>query len=247
MAKLHPDWVTEGHIDLEYKKYLLLGYLQAVSAHFSEERLYPFLSDLVFHYRNLVAIRENHQRTREQFPRQLSRLDFEEFRVEYERMVQDSDYMDIIADILEFAIPRIQNQLGQGREIYEQVEAQMRIEPIGLVPIDTSMGYFFLHAEPLPEANVYEYEVSIFDNSGDPYRGIRTRFIETVALGITQTFERYKLELLKARREWPNPAAWLVSSAALMPIQETLLPVAKRRLVRHLGEAGFRFLPPGRA
>ena len=152
MAILHADWVTEGRIDFEYKKYLLLGYLQAVSRHFQEEKLYPFLSDLVFHYRNLVSIRDNRTQALSQFPKQLTRLDFEEFKLEYERISQDAEYMEVIAEILDFAIPRIKNQLGQGKEIYDQVESQMKIEPIGIVPIDTSVGYFFLHTESRPEA-----------------------------------------------------------------------------------------------
>lgn len=235
MASLHPDWVTEGRIDFEYKKYLLLGYLQAVSLHFQEEKLYPFLSDLVFHYRNLLSIRENRTRALSHFPRELNRLDFEEFKMEYERIVEDADYMEVIAEILDFAIPRIKKQLGKGKEIYDQVEAQMKIEPIGLVPIDTSVGYFFLYTESRPEADIYEYEVSLFEQSEEQYRGLRTRFLERILLSFTKTFESYKLELIRTRRNWPNPAAWLVTTSAPLPMQETLLPVAKRRLVRHLG------------
>ena len=235
MAILHADWVTEGRIDFEYKKYLLLGYLQAVSRHFQEEKLYPFLSDLVFHYRNLVSIRDNRTQALSQFPKQLTRLDFEEFKLEYERISQDAEYMEVIAEILDFAIPRIKNQLGQGKEIYDQVESQMKIEPIGIVPIDTSVGYFFLHTESRPEAEIYEYEVSLFEQSNETLRGLRTRFLNKVLLSFTRTFENYKLELIQTNKGWPNPAAWLVSTTAALPIQETLLPIAKRRLVHHLG------------
>jgi len=235
MATLHPDWVTEGRIDFEYKKYLLLGYLQQVSQHFKEEKLYPFLSDLVFQYRNLISLRDNHTLALSQFPKKLSRVDLEEFTLEYERMVDDADCMDVIAQIVDYAIPRIQAQLGKGKEIYDQVESHMRIEPIGLVPIDTSVGYFFLHTDTQSNADIYEYEVSLFGKSEDPFRSLRTRFLQQVMLSITRTFESYKLELIQTRREWPNPAAWLVSASLPLPIQETLLPVAKRRLVRHLG------------
>jgi hypothetical protein len=150
-------------------------------------------------------------------------------------MVDDADCMDVIAQIVDYAIPRIQAQLGKGKEIYDQVESHMRIEPIGLVPIDTSVGYFFLHTDTQSNADIYEYEVSLFGKSEDPFRSLRTRFLQQVMLSITRTFESYKLELIQTRREWPNPAAWLVSASLPLPIQETLLPVAKRRLVRHLG------------
>ena len=53
MENLKDNWLTEGLIDFEYKKYQLLGYLQKVKDSFNRVELYPFLSDLVFHYRNL--------------------------------------------------------------------------------------------------------------------------------------------------------------------------------------------------
>ena len=41
MATLSENWITENHIDFEYKKYVLLGYLQKVKEHFNEQKLYP--------------------------------------------------------------------------------------------------------------------------------------------------------------------------------------------------------------
>ena len=34
--KLNKDWLTEGHIDFEYKQYLLLAYFKEVSKAFSD-------------------------------------------------------------------------------------------------------------------------------------------------------------------------------------------------------------------
>ena len=59
METLSKNWITENHIDFEYKKYVLLAYLQNVSDNFSDHRLYPFLSDLVEHYRSLKILKDN--------------------------------------------------------------------------------------------------------------------------------------------------------------------------------------------
>ena len=37
MQFLDKNWITENHIDFEYKKYVLLAYLQHVSEHFTEQ------------------------------------------------------------------------------------------------------------------------------------------------------------------------------------------------------------------
>ena len=236
MNKLHPDWVTEGLIDFEYKKYLLLAYLQWVSKRFTEQKLYPFLSDLVFHYRNLVSIRDSRSRAKKQFPKKLSRLDFEQFRVEYEKMVEDGAYMETIGQILEFAIPKIEGQLREGRDIYEFVEEQLSIEPIGIMPIDSQAGFFFLHVEQKKDTRVYSYDITLFENQEETYRGIRTTYLEHFSPSLTRTFESFKLELIKRHKDRPNPAAWLVSSPLSLPIEETFLPIAKRSLVRHIAK-----------
>ena len=52
--KLKENWLTEGLIDFEYKKYQLLAYLKRVKDSFNKVELYPFLSDLVFSFSPLL-------------------------------------------------------------------------------------------------------------------------------------------------------------------------------------------------
>ena len=59
MKQLSDTWFAEGYIDFELKKYTLLAYLQEINKYFNENKLYPQLGDVVFHYNNLVEVREN--------------------------------------------------------------------------------------------------------------------------------------------------------------------------------------------
>jgi len=56
LKSLGLNWFIEGSIDFEYKKYILLDYLQEINRHFDKSKLYPNLTDLVFHYNNLRAL-----------------------------------------------------------------------------------------------------------------------------------------------------------------------------------------------
>jgi hypothetical protein len=69
MEKLKENWLTEGLVDFEYKRYILLSYLKHVRESFSKTELYPFLSDLVAHYSNLKTLRENKSLMSESFPK----------------------------------------------------------------------------------------------------------------------------------------------------------------------------------
>ncbi|PIQ20585.1 MAG: hypothetical protein COW65_14085 [Cytophagales bacterium CG18_big_fil_WC_8_21_14_2_50_42_9] len=48
------NWLTDGLIDFEYKKYQLLAYLKGVQCEFKKKRLYPIFSDVMMHYQNIL-------------------------------------------------------------------------------------------------------------------------------------------------------------------------------------------------
>src|SRR5260370_17185637 len=87
MESLNENWLTEGLIDFEYKKYVLLAYLKNVKTSFQRVELYPFLADLVFHYRNLMALKENKSLIFDQFPKQLSLHNLKNLQVNYHRLI----------------------------------------------------------------------------------------------------------------------------------------------------------------
>ena len=234
MKKLSKEWITEGRIDYEYKKYILLAYLQHVSRNFNETRLYPFLSDLIEHYRNLKELKENKTRAKNELPGTISRVDLEHFRLEYEKLYADDEYLEEIEKILDFAIPSIDRSLREGREIYDLVEENMEIEPIGILPINKDFGYMLIKDEGSREVKVYNYEITLFNNPETPYRGIRTRYVNSYEKSISTTFEHIKLKLIREDRSMPNPATFLVQSKMAFPMKETFLPVAKRYFVRYL-------------
>ena len=80
MKNLESDWLTKGLIDFEYKKYILLAYLKTVRENFDDKKLFPYVSDLIFHYRNLQTIKEKKELMLENFPKSISQADFENLR-----------------------------------------------------------------------------------------------------------------------------------------------------------------------
>lgn len=237
MEKLSKDWLTQGLIDFEYKKYLLLAYLQTVKKSFGKVELYPFLADLVFHYRNLQAVKENKTLIREAFPKEISLEEFNKLELSYREMVQDDVVMSELESIIEFAIPQIKDSLQEGTVIYEYVESQCEISPIGVTPLYANEGYLFVTQPPEKETKVYRYQVSIFEDSKEQLRSLNTRFIEDVNKNPLNTYERIKLDLIRRYKDLPNPAAFLVLSKMKFPFVETLMPVAKRLFVKHISQS----------
>jgi len=237
MKQLDPDWLTKGLIDFEYKKYLILSYLQDVKACFNDKKLYPPLSELFFHYKNLIQVRNNKQLLQDQFPKEMTNADFEKLQLVYKSLINDDRLMQELEDILSFAIPEFKQVLEEGKEIYEDVDQNLVIEPIGLVPLYTDEGYILLTQLRDRIVNVYQYDITIFHHADEKYRGIHTKLIDTFSQSITNTIQAMKISLIRKYPSLPNPATYLISAPVGFPEKETVLPVAQLALVRYLAEA----------
>ena len=237
MEKLKHDWLTEGLIDYEYKKYVLLAYLKDVRQRFDKSELYPFMSDLIFHYRNILKVKENKKLMYENFPETLSKADFQRLQLTYDKVVNDDDVMKELEDIISFALPKIQSTLEDGKELHEFVEENIELVPVGLSPIYDQEGYLLLKLANTREVSIYRYQVTLFEHADEKYRSMTTEFLMNDFSNISRTYENIKVELTRKFTELPNPATYLALSKLKFPLVETLLPVAKRMLVRNISAA----------
>jgi hypothetical protein len=232
--KLSDNWITEQHIDFEYKKYLLLAYLQHVSERFEEIRLYPALSELVKHYRNLVALRDQKKNLFDAFPEKLTQTDLQHFKLVYEKLCTDDQLMQEIQHIISFSIPQFEQHISEGKKIYDFIESKLNIFPVGIVPLHTDAGYFFIRNGEYPQTYVYEYQITIFDQPNERYRAISVQYINAFENTLRNTYENIKRDLIDFNRQLPNPATYVIESELTLPIDDTLLPLAKRSLVKFL-------------
>ena len=236
MKSLSETWFAEGRIDFELKKYTLLAYLQEINKYFNENKLYPQLADIIFHYNNIVAFRENKKYLQEHFPKKLTGVQMEKLQLLYEQMIEDDELMSELEDIIHYSAGKMKSTIYNGTEIYEFVEENINITPIGLLPLDTQEGYFFLSSGKARATRVYHYRLSVFEKHDERYRSIKTAFMDNWQRSITTTYENIKAELIRLRKDLPNPAVYSIETALSYPVDETLLPVAKRSLVKFISE-----------
>ncbi|MCU0396046.1 MAG: hypothetical protein MUF29_09050 [Chitinophagaceae bacterium] len=237
MKQLSETWFADGYIDFELKKYTLLAYLQQVNRYFSEHKLYPQLSDLIFHYNNLLQFRNNKEYLQQQFPRRLTSVEMEKLTLLYEAMIADDEVMQELEDIIRFALQEMKGAIEGGSSLYEFVEDRLEITPVGLVPLDTNEGYFFLRDGAFRETRVYHYRLMLFEKHEARYRSIRTEYVSSWSRSLVHTVEHIKTELIRSRGFLPNPAVYNIETELTFPLEETLLPIAKRYLVKYISEA----------
>lgn len=237
MKQLSQTWFAEGYIDFELKKYTLLAYLQEINRNFNENKLYPQLSDLIFHYNNIVAFRENKKYLQEHFPKKLTGIQIEKLQVLYEQMIADDVLMQELEEIITYSANEMKTTISNGAEIYEFVEDKLLITPIGIVPLDIQEGYFFLSAGNSKSTHVYQYRLSFFEKHDEKFRSIKTSYVEMMHRSMVNTYENLKTALIKNRSDIPNPAVYSIETELSFPVEETLLPIAKRSLVKYISLA----------
>ena len=234
MSKLSETWFIEGNIDFESKKYTLLAYLRRIDQAFHNNQLYPQLSDLIFHYNNLQKFRKNKALLQSQFPKKLSNIQLEKLRLIYEEMIEDSELITQIEDIVHYAMQTMKGTVSAGADFYDFVENSLAISPIGILPPNIEEGFFFLCDGRSNTIRVYDYQLSIISRPEDRYRALKSKFVKEWTRNFVNTYESIKLELLKKRKSFNLPAVYCIETDLKYPIEATLLPVAKRSLVRYL-------------
>ncbi|MEO9802044.1 MAG: hypothetical protein ABJF04_02300 [Reichenbachiella sp.] len=234
MKNLSNTWLTDDMIDFEFKKYTLLAYLQNVKEKFSQHELYPQLSDLLMHYDNLLNLKKNKALLYEQFPQVATGVDLKQLRITYQKLIEDDELMQELSEIIQYALPQINQSITHGRELYDFVEGHLSFDEIGLMPIYQNEGYVLLTEQTDKNVAVYRYKISLINLQKEEYRAIHTQFLFNEIKSITNTFNKIKLKLSKKFSDLPNPATFLVVSKLQFPIKETILPISKRFLLKHV-------------
>ncbi|MCC5938776.1 MAG: hypothetical protein JJU34_15960 [Lunatimonas sp.] len=232
MVTLSENWLSEGWMDFEYKKYILLAYLKYVNEQFREVKLYPPLGELIQHYEKLRALESGKSLMKSSFPKEFNGIEWEKLSLSYREKLQEDEWVKEMQSIVDYAIPQIKRHIEEGKTIYEIIEKGIAIEPVGITPIYQREGYALLTFDRSKEIFIYRYTVSVFHHSGDVLRGIALRFIEMVRHSLVNTLQKIKLDLAKRFTDLPNPSAWHIHSEKRVPFEESLVPISKRLLLK---------------
>jgi hypothetical protein len=236
MERLKKDWITNGLIDFEYKKYMLLAYLKHVEKHFNETKLYPFMNDLISCYEDAKLLKSEKKRIKEEFPKSISRLDLTKLQVVYQEIYHDDQLPQEIEEILDYAIPTIEQTLRLGKDLHDEVVDELNIEPIGIMPLYKDEGYLFIESSCQQETAIYQFHIRKFILHNENYRGVHLNLLDKIVRGIGDTYEYLKLKLIKTYKDLPNPATFLIQSGRPLPWQETQYPMSKRLLLQAITE-----------
>ena len=235
MSTWNLDLFTSAVHDFERAQYQILSNLQLVRRDFSNNRIYPHLGDLIALHGTLQTIMERSESLRDALPGSIKTVDLEAKEVIYEKADLDSDQMEAVEELIQWAMPHVKAAIDEGKTIFEFVEDHLHMEEVGIVPSYVQEGYLFVPDRETSQLHVLRYNLSIFTGSEERFRSLRTSHVKSFPQrDVRYSPQTLKLSLMEERRDLPNPATYYFDSEIEFPYESTVLPVAKRKLMRYL-------------
>jgi hypothetical protein len=221
--------------DSEKRQYLILSGLKAYKDEFSRNRLYPALGELADLYAALQDLTGERDDIQHHLPAQLKDVDLENKSLIYEPLEESDQNIDKILDLVLWATPLVKKTLDEGTHIYNFVDEHILIAEVGIVPIYKEEGYWFVPESRARLLHLFRYDISLYTSASERYRTLKTRVLETVDLSCVDcTPETIKWMLMEKHHDLPNPATFMCETQLDFPYAETILPIAKRKLMARL-------------
>lgn len=226
MNLFEQNWISSSWIDLEYKRYTFMAYLQKVEQKFKQSKVYPYLSVIRAEHENLIQLKEN-----------IKLLNAQHQIVAREDSYRISNEIETLLKISEFALPRLYASIQSGEEIEQLVLNELDFQPVGLLPVLRNEGYLIFRHDAL--ARIYRFQLRKIAPSQDSEthsHHLKTWFIQHSNTGKFRNSEDLKYELIKFYRDLPNPATYSINSNLALPYTETLVPIGRKLLYRFLND-----------
>lgn len=240
MFQLSENWLTEGIMDAEYKQYLLLAYLRDVHNVFKNRILYPPFAELIEHHRHLKKIKHNLTQIKEA-RKEVKGIDWQNMKLIYgtkedENIKEYDEVKNIIEEVIDFSIPKIENEIEYAKNIFDEIERKLKYSTVGIIPIRKDKGYFLIQNYPTSDFYAYRYELSdlyIQTESGNvPFKRLETQYVSTYTLSLNKSLTSIKQEIIKQSPDLPNPAVYSFFPNDTASMEYTILPIVKRVVMK---------------
>lgn len=236
MNKMTIDTFISAINDNELSQYYVLGSLQKYYQQLHKNRLYPALSDLFDLGKLLGEIVAQKSQLEKMFPQKGDNTTItESVGLIKKESLLESD-MDKVFDFINWAYPKITEAISEGKAIYSFVKQNLKIEEIGILPLYKNEGYFIITNPKQNLFHIYRYEIPFISVDKNSSCAMKVISIKTFNLSElrNKSLSLLKVDLVKEFTDLPNPATYCFETDLDFPFEETILPIAKRRLLKKL-------------
>lgn len=236
MATLNLSTFIKAADDIEMSKYKVLAILNKYSKALHKNKLYPALAELISIKNELELLVEQMSLFDPEFILSFNFNDFSEELPLQNPIEYDEESLQKVSKFINWALPEIKNAINEGTAIFDFVDENIELYEVGIMPLYKNEGYFFIQDLKNDLMKIYGFEMSLFSTEENPLRTLKSKLVDIISLQAPEAKSPYELKhnIINKYNDLPNPVVFSFDTKVDFPFVETVLPVAKRKLVRKL-------------
>ena len=233
---MNTDWMFEKPIDQEYKEYKLLSYFQKMGEKLDKLELYPSFIELSLHLMNVQALVRDHK---------IVYTDKKLTNVDDEILVKDlkvrelpemsNEELQEFQKILSYSAPRMMEYFNVAKSVWTIVFDSLDMVIKRNKKNVLHQKGFFYYIDNEKKYYVWEYTMKK-ETKQNPQQMIKIELIyDNLINDLTISKIINKFSSFDSIDKKVGPIFYMISSG-IFPIQETLLPMFKRRIAGHISQ-----------
>ncbi len=234
---MDPEWIITGSIDAEQKEYKLMAYFQKMNVFLEEIKLYPMFIEVSVHLGNIQTIINQNRilKTKKKFLSHDDELVVTDLVVHDLPVMSDEEQVEF-KKILKNVQPKLFDYFNMVKAIWTLVYDSLTVNiKRNRNNLKSKAGFFYYRDEGM--TYVWRYDIRRVRNSFNltkthvkmMYNG------DGEDLTITQLISKFS-KTYKTKKEKSFPVFEILSTQKF-PIAETLVPIAKRKIVSLINQS----------
>lgn len=234
---MNTDWLFQEPIDLEHKQYVLLDYLQKLDKNLNNFKLYPQFQEISLHLASINLLIDKGQ------------------ILTLNRVLKDPDDEILISDLSPFDCPQLTKEeiievykvckfssekltdyFNHAKAIWDIVNDTVSIDPIqNKKNIESKQGLFFLDYKD--KTTLYEFVIKPIKKDSFETKCQIKKIADCKRNEFQTKLQEVKRPLIKNLQDpeiHKNLILFSVHHNNTYPIKETLLPIAKRKIMNYM-------------
>ena len=233
MKKISADGFIQLAIqDSEQCQYHTMEYLKRCREELSHNKLYPALAELIELAKGLENFLDRTQSFQAQLPQRIKSIDLDSKEIIFESQFTEHPDLVRIEELMHWLLPLLKQLIDEGARIYDFVEENISVAGVGILPIYKDEGYCIVPEHRLFTIHFLYYQLSLYTSGEEKYRTLKTNIVHSLRQPLVQYSPiTLKQQFMRSHQEMPNPATYVCETDLDFPLQETILPVVKRKLM----------------
>ena len=235
---METDWLFEKPIDREHKEYKLLSYFQKMGEKLDNMELYPGFIEISLHLASIQTLIKDKKLiyTNKKFDTIDDELLVKDLKI---KQIPDMDQEETeeFNNILRFSAPRMMEYFNIAKSVWSVVFDTIEVKiKKNKKNISTNKGYFYYYEKKTNNLYVWEYNVTPASRGSMEKKTLVNLIYSEPKDKLTipkiiNTFSQWSDEVEK-----PTLPVFEMKCSDIFPINETLLPLFKRKLISYINQ-----------